>query len=200
MIATKMTKEAEDLDKMVYTWKQVGNRWKNMTKLYRDCLDANLSSKGNSKQKCPYYDEISSVYSLHSQEVNSNDCIGTSKMKNTAQVLMRDVPASDIIPECKPVTFVSIAPKQSVPLQHVSSVSSENGIDDINMIKRMKYSTTSEASHGFTHGNIIDILKHINEERIKEDKIKMERLEKMHADKMDMFVKFLNIIKQSKKF
>jgi hypothetical protein len=43
-----------------FRWSQVENKWKNMTKKFRDCVDMNR--RNNTHFKCHFYDEIADVY------------------------------------------------------------------------------------------------------------------------------------------
>ncbi|XP_046556178.1 trihelix transcription factor GT-3a-like [Haliotis rubra] len=183
MIARKLK-----VDNVTYAWSQVENKWKSLTKRYRDTLDFNARNNNVIPHTCPFYDELSQAYSY----VSPHSHILTSPY---AQI-------------------TTVAAVQTQPKRQLESPGL-NDADIASLTKKKKYlntpaasgSTSSSAqtsttvpspSSGVQSVELGSLLRSIHEDRKRQDRLKMDRLEKMHREKMELFKQFLDVVKDAK--
>lgn len=182
MIATKLTNESETTNGMVYTSSHVGNRWKNLTKLYRDCFEANrnMNKSASTFHKCQFFDEIASVYNYEGQDSIDS----TSKSKITSGTTSHSNKEILVVPTkstLKRINYVHIAPKQSTECTGSSSVSK-----DMPLAKKVKSSAE----------DVLTAIRHLSDDHKVQENMFLARLEKMHDEKMDIFQQYFEIVKQ----
>lgn len=215
-----------------YRWNHVENKWKNMTKKYRDCVDSNR--RHGTSMKCRFFDEIAAIYDYNPDEAQRVAAEGLRALRlppqnNVTSVAMplaeddmrhassinvnqsrthhtgtkRDISvqredsaiSSTELPETLPV----LRKKKKYLQSHVSSVCSKKTLvvgPDLLQKTDMLSSATSSAD-AKTCDAIIMEWKCLVEEKRKQERIKMDRLEKMHREKMELFQQFLDLLEQS---
>ncbi|ESP01994.1 hypothetical protein LOTGIDRAFT_157131 [Lottia gigantea] len=159
MISKKMKQKGFN-----YASVQVENKWKSLTKAYRDVVNHNLKNGHIVTRTCAFFKELSEVYHY--------------------------------IPECAQTPSM----QQSVVQIRGGKRNSEDFTDtDTNLQKKKKFLNLncSETQSSSDIQSFSSVLKTFNEERRKQDKIKMDKLEKMHREKMEMFSSFLKVFKDS---
>lgn len=232
LIAAKMRQSRKDSPQ--FRWNHVENKWKNMTKKYRDFVDMNRRNGTNFK--CRFHDEIAAIYNYNPDEDQKTAAEGLRALKSGPQVGNSGIVLNG---KCDPGTLtagnMTVSTDSGVVVTKVEKLSPEdsvlgNGSGDTPsseplLVKKKKYarldpphgsasqvmpkpvlplpqqSQANSSVNGATNENPTDVaslLKQLREDRARLDKARMDRLEAMHREKMNMFGKFLDILKQSK--
>ncbi|KAL8588665.1 hypothetical protein ACOMHN_001982 [Nucella lapillus] len=68
LMASKLRQSVTDSPP--FRWNHVENKWKNMTKKFRDCVNVNrrVGSSSSSVTKCNFFDEIAAIYNYNPEE------------------------------------------------------------------------------------------------------------------------------------
>ena len=207
-----------------YTSAQVCNRWKNLTKTYRDCVES-LEQAGPWVGKCQYFDELDHVYSLTapgassalaprphaSRGSNAKSSLNNNRLLQRLAKRAGDKkqPPSSSSSSSSSFSFssssaashfVAIAPKR--PLPSVSLTPSASS--DVSSIVVLADKTASvpagcSASGSATcFGSVVRAVQALHADQKRVDRWKLDRLEKMHKEKMHMFERFLDVLKECK--
>ncbi|KAK7469592.1 hypothetical protein BaRGS_00036382 [Batillaria attramentaria] len=185
LIAKQLANEPELRGKVPYTSTQVSNRWKNLTKMYRDCVDARYTL-GGVAAKCQYFEQIASVYSY-----TPSDAV-------TAKIPIA-VASSGKPTVSRTVRYVPIAPKRPAEVKGVVNSSlTADGTGECSDPKRRKCAHSLQKTGEATLVDVICAVSKLNEDKKKQDKTTMEKLENMQRERMDMFRQFLDILKEYK--
>ena len=198
MLAARLAKGSKS--KAKYTSAQVCNRWKNLTKLYRDCVD-NLKRTGPWVSKCQYFDELDSVYNL----VGADRAAGPqpqifrssrSSLKNRRlqRLAKREKKTSTA------GSFVAIAPKRPLPQVGVAPSASSDVSSIVILAENSGSPVPSSSTVGGEKGfsSVVQAVQALHEDQKRIDAWKLDRLEKMHKEKMRMFARFLEVLKEQK--
>ena len=182
MIAAKLAKGSRL--KMKFTSEQVYNRWKNLTKVYRDCR-TQMEQTGSRTGKCRYFDELSFVYDANSSagsKQSKRACVKCRLRKhlNTDQSKL-PLPAQN---------FVAIAPKTAI---HPESMASSASLKSI-MFGENLVSAGSHTSDGRDFLELVQAVQKLREDQRKSEEWKLSRLEQMHKERMQMFSQMLGIL------
>ncbi|XP_050415605.1 uncharacterized protein LOC126829643 isoform X2 [Patella vulgata] len=150
-----------------YSWVQVENKWKSLTKTYRDVVNYNHKNAQMIPRTCPFYKELSEAYE-YTPATSTNISSASNAVTPTIiqiKTIKRDANFLSDCDKCEPDRKKKYINNQAkTDLQELSS-----------------------------------IIKSFNEERKRQDKAKLDRLEKMHREKMDMFSSFLKVFQDSLK-
>ncbi|XP_071115810.1 uncharacterized protein [Haliotis cracherodii] len=174
-------------DSVTYAWSQVENKWKSLTKRYRDTLDFNARNNNVIPHTCPFYDEISQAYSYvspHSSiltspyaQITTVAAVQTQTKRQLESTCLNDADIASLTKKKKYLNQPASAPTSS-SAQTTSAVPSP--------------------SSGIQSVELGSLLRSIHEDRKRQDRLKMDRLEKMHKEKMELFRQFLDVVKDAK--
>ena len=149
-------------------------------------LNLQCASSYTQKQVEGRWKTIVAVYRKHKDERNrsGNGAKSYEFEKELDEILVR---SHDTVPV---LTVSSIESKESKQ-QEGSSLSNSSSPEGEPLIKKRKARVSTSAK-------VIDYMKSLAEEEKKREQDRMERMEKMHQDKMTLFKEFINIIKKDK--
>jgi hypothetical protein len=170
----------------VCTIAQVENKWKNLTKKFRDITDHN-SISGNSRKSCPYFDEMSEYYGYR-PNVNP---------KVTSETVDVQVPGCSKDNICTPVIATpkgnSKKRKRTVTASSTSSIEAE-----IEVPTPTRWGSKGKR-HRLSQGQeMVKVVKEIHMEQQKAETSRQELAHKMHKEKMDKLQQFIDVIKNIK--
>jgi len=226
LIAAKMRQGRKDSPQ--FRWNHVENKWKNMTKKYRDFVDMNRRNGTNFK--CRFHDEIAAIYNYNPDEDQKTAAEGLRALKSGPHVgngsialngYYDPVSTGNVSTNSVVTKVEKLSPEEDV----LGGGSGDTPDSEPLLVKKKKYARldpqhgpasqvtpkavlpppphlqASTSVNGVGNEDPMDIaslLKQMREDRARLDKARMDRLEAMHREKMNMFGKFLDILKQSK--
>lgn len=204
-----------------FCWNHVENKWKNMTKKYRDCIDMNRRNGTN--HRCRFQDEIAAVYSYNpdgDQKAAGEGFLSPEAGQNGNTVEGNIFLSGYAGPVNAGMTNNLFLPtKREKPSTDDDIVGGGDGHDaGMFLVKKKKYlklgpqigqtapkpilpqpsPTQLNLVQNNSDNEIVSLLQQLREDRIGHERTRMDRLEAMHREKMNMFGKFLDILKQSK--
>ncbi|XP_076470630.1 uncharacterized protein LOC143300674 [Babylonia areolata] len=187
MLAGKMAR-GSNKSKVKFTSIQVYNRWKNLTKTYRDCL-RKIRRAGPWVGRCRFFEEMASVYDAGaSQQPKSGVHRAARKHRQGGAT----GPANRLA-QCKS-KWRAIAPKVK------ATVVVKPDVDPCSFPPQTFLHAGGEEVGG--GGGLEAVVRAVQELHDKEkalDQWKMDRLQQMHTEKMQMFAQFLDVLKDLKK-
>lgn len=239
-----------------FRWNQVENKWKNLTKKYRDCVDMNL--RNHTAYKCSFHQEIAAVYDYNPEDDKLARANAGRRQRGEGLNLVISTPSRD-------GTVVVVKHERQSPTPEVVSFANKPSTEPLSssvlllqqphqtetLLKKKKYArlNLTRASHSVAAQNFsnpiittaaatttanastpiprpilpwpplptttitsasttptcpenscsLDVaafLHQLREDRDRQERARMERLEAMHREKMNMFTEFLNILKR----
>ncbi|KAL8588664.1 hypothetical protein ACOMHN_001981 [Nucella lapillus] len=194
MLAGKLARGSKSKGK--FTCTQVYNRWKNLTKTYRDCVQ-DIQRVGTWVGKCRFFEEMASVYNDDgsSQESNPPTTTPTTTMHRVVRKRRRCGPSQPTMSPSQG-SFRTIAPKvvpssqdEPKPGNTSADASSRVGVEGGGGV-------LMRGGGGGGFGDVVRAMRELQEEEKARDEWKMARLERMHREKMDMFAQFLGVLKE----
>ena len=87
-----------------FTFSQCEQKWKNLTKAYRDCVDHN-SKSGNDRKECPFFKALEDCYGYR-PNVKPLFTLGTRKEDDTESTDTEESAAGSVSNDC------DVAPKR----------------------------------------------------------------------------------------
>nr|KAG5688512.1 hypothetical protein BaRGS_011657 [Batillaria attramentaria] len=227
IIATRLRKETSDPTQ--YRWNQAENKWKNITKKYRDCVDNNRRHGTN--VRCRFYDEIAAVYNYNpDDQAQKTAAEGLRALSSTRPQVIK---LSDMGESSTATHQNYVRTKHERPSADDESFINGTGAEDAAvplLAKKKKYARLDSATTATAQqhtpltsatvnlvsaplvsaspsqaapkvsqcDDILAVLKELREDRQRQEKARMDRLENMHQEKMQLFRQFLDLLKQSK--
>ena len=200
MLADRLAKGSRS--RVKYTSAQVCNRWKNLTKMYRDCVE-NRKCTGPWVGKCQYFYELDSVYNLAGADSSAGPQLQTNGNLRSLQKirrLQRLAKRAGEKPSSSAGSFVAIAPKRPLPQVGVAP----SAVSDVSSIVILAEKNGSPAPCSASGGDekgfasVVMAVQALHEDQKRVDSWKLDRLERMHKEKMQMFARFLDILKEQK--
>ncbi|XP_076470342.1 uncharacterized protein LOC143300503 [Babylonia areolata] len=215
LIATKLRQSIPDSP--AFRWNHVENKWKNMTKKFRDCV--NLNRRSSVPVKCNFFDEIAAIYNYNPDEDQRKAAEGLRALKSATHRHSGPLGAG---PYRDCVTAASGADCSSGGVSGVGQRGGESHSqpEGVPLMKKKKYAHLDTqpcprslplhsplppppppADLGGVKDRGVDIaglLQRLREDRANQERTRMERLERMHQEKLAMFGRFLDILQQSK--
>ncbi|KAK7115055.1 hypothetical protein V1264_000998 [Littorina saxatilis] len=194
MLTAKLTK-GSGKSRMKYTAMQVYNRWKNLTKMYRDNLRL-LEESGYLSSKCQYFYEVDTIFGSSSKVGAASTAAISNRFAQKKGVSSQQNGQSSK-PKIKGVSgltgYVDIAPK--TPPVDVSLCGPVNSTPVIVFDERSAshpLTLSNGEQNGF--GEVVHAVNELYKDQEKTDLWKLQRLEQMHREKMQVFAQFLDIL------
>ena len=172
---TKALQEADLISKTL-TWNKVKQKWKNLTKKYRDTTDYNNVS-GHETRTCPFQEELNDVYGYKPNVRPPFEASNTAGIIHKRPIRKRESNDEE-----------KIDSDENDNDESLPGVSPDTGDGKKKVKKLRKRSNASE---------MVTLLENISEENKERQKETMELVKKMHEDKMKMMESFLGILKKS---
>ncbi|CAL1534729.1 unnamed protein product [Lymnaea stagnalis] len=202
MVSMCMQKEG-----YAYSWIQAENKWKAITKKYRDTVDHNAKHGHIIMRKCPFYNELATVYRYVSpclsqaapscQAAFKSLVSDNSFQQTTIAVVTNQIPNTAKRPlQCDSDPTASTSSTELKNNNVDGQGPREEPVGHKVLIKKKKYSPIA-GDNVSDVGQVLHMLRVLNEDRRKQEKLRMDRLEKMHQERMTVFREFLDVLKNS---
>ncbi|KAK1174864.1 hypothetical protein AOXY_G2457 [Acipenser oxyrinchus oxyrinchus] len=167
----EITSELIKICKVSVTVQQTEQKWKNITKKYRDTV-AHNSVFGNSLRTCSFYKELSEVY----------------RFKPNAEMVSIATKACDVKKR-------KLEKSSGIPARRV--VGSDTTEDShVSNVKKLKEAHAKNSSKKEQRSAIVALVKQLQEDLKSEHQQAMDTLKKMHDEKMALMSSFLDVLKQ----
>lgn len=164
------------------TFSQAESKWKNLTRKYRDVVDNNNTS-GRERKVCAYYEELSEIYGY---KPNVNPTAVQSSLPLPSQA-----GCSTPTPSRKRKDLFSDEEKDESDGSEAQVASPRPSSTPTSRKYAKKPKSNSQ--------EVIDAMKAIHEEQKQAEQNRLKLAKDMHDEKMDMFSKFLDILKGNSK-